>query len=1074
MSTYEISVSGATEWSIDSTSPGSGKVTDLKVVNSQTRNFQDATFSVFDITGEFEVGDTVNVTIDGSNEFSGYVNRVEEETYGVNKYNIQCIGKTYDLYRDIVDNDDHCSYSSMSTSDMVRDMVEHNSNYVDYEDVPVGSGPTLQGTYNWKNYILGDAIRTLTDYDGYHFYVASDGDLQYYENAGTQALTVTESDLLSHSPFQYSDDELYNYCLVIGKAKDSGTSNYSATSQNATSISDYGVHIKRIIDRRIESDSDAQAIANTVISGYSEPALYGNVTITGNTNIDISQKFTLYLENMGISSECDIMGYTHSIDKRGFTTQINFGREPFSIAQQMAMILDKAKDAEENSKDVWDNIIYQSGMVDGYVQTFYQDEAPGPSGVQLGDLWFDTDDGNKLYRANTDEPTYISPSSTTDGWDVCKDSGIAEAFASATTAMALADGKVFTFAQGSTTDGIPVASGVGDLWFDTDSGNRMYRAEASGADEVVNGEWVLARDEDISTALNTAISAQSTADEKIVSFFQDYNPTISASVDEGDIWFHTGSGNKAFVYSGSSWVDAQDTQIDDAIGAATDAQDTADSKVITFYQDDTPIPVASGVGDLWVNTASGNKLYRAYTSGADAYGPTEWVDVQDESIANSLQAAQYASGAVDGKIQSFYQTSAPGPSNVYQGDLWFDTNDGNKCYRADVDEPESWEWSTVQDTGIQDAMLSANAAQTTADGKITTYYQNGIPTAEGEGDLWIETDNDDKLFRAYASGVNWKGSTGWYEVTHGDFTADVPQGWGWITGSKPDQDADNTEENISGCVWYGSSAPSSPYEGFLWCDTDDNTFYRYNGSSWQDVSDITADNGQGWSWITGSKPEQDADNTADNGQYWSWIEGSKPEQDADNTHDNSQYWSWIAGSKPEQDADNTNDNPQSYSWVTGTKPPTNADNTANNGQGYGWLTNNAPHSWLNDSPEEAHHPSVVKGGYAIAPSPTSVNGPYDEDTIWMIDIYFRPKDDRDVRVECYFKHREYGDTLWDLPNIFRWREWAEANGIDDRDHRFICPFFVQAGWEWTVQFTETTNLNHYGAVGWGGKLRTQS
>lgn len=78
---------------------------------------------------------------------------------------------------------------------------------------------------------------------------------------------------------------------------------------------------------------------------------------------------------------------------------------------------------------------------------YYQ--ATTPTGASTGDYWYDTDDGNKLYRY--------------DGtvWTAVTDSRIIDALSAAATAQGTADGKVKTFL----TETTPTATAVGDLWY---------------------------------------------------------------------------------------------------------------------------------------------------------------------------------------------------------------------------------------------------------------------------------------------------------------------------------------------------------------------------------------------------------------------------------------------------------------------------------------------------------------------------------------------------------------------------------------------------------------------------------
>jgi hypothetical protein len=137
----------------------------------------------------------------------------------------------------------------------------------------------------------------------------------------------------------------------------------------------------------------------------------------------------------------------------------------------------------------------------------------------------------------------------------------------------------------------------GDTWFDIDAGNIQYVRDG--------GAWVLVRDEGIQDALDAAAAAQAAADGKIASFYQDSPP---GAADDGDIWFDTNDGNKQYIRQGGAWVVAADTRIGDALDAASDAQATADGKVVTFVQ--TTAPTAEAVGDLWLDSDDGNKLYR--------------------------------------------------------------------------------------------------------------------------------------------------------------------------------------------------------------------------------------------------------------------------------------------------------------------------------------------------------------------------------------------------------------------------------------------------------------------------------
>ena len=137
------------------------------------------------------------------------------------------------------------------------------------------------------------------------------------------------------------------------------------------------------------------------------------------------------------------------------------------------------------------------------------------------------------------------------------------------------------------------------------------------------------------------------------------------------------------------------------------------------------------------------------------YNGSNWIDVQDSGIAQAIGSASGAQGTADGKVTTYYQTGAPSNSQgtLGEGDLWVDTDDGNNLYRWNN---TSSAWVDIQDGGISQAIQDAAGAQSTADGKITSYYQNAAPTnANGElseGDLWTDTNDNDATYRWDADG----------------------------------------------------------------------------------------------------------------------------------------------------------------------------------------------------------------------------------------------------------------------------------------------------------------------------------
>ena len=473
---------------------------------------------------------------------------------------------------------------------------------------------------------------------------------------------------------------------------------------------------------------------------------------------------------------------------------------------------------------------------DGKIYVYKQTTAPA-SGMGTGDLWFDTDDKNKAYR-------YSGAA-----WEEVRDTDIAQAIADAATAQSTADGKITTFIQASA----PTAEGTGDLWLDSDDGYKAYRWSGSA--------WVDVQDDAIAQALADAATAQGEADRKIVSFYQTSAPTAEQT---GDLWFDTDDDNKPYRWSGSAWnaaefdVAAWSKIVDDdsnkpannaTVGADWDSNlsNIPSNLFQIFYQSSAP---ASGMvtGDYWVDSDN-NKVYR--------YGGASWAEIQDDDIATAIAnaataqaAAEAAQSTADGKIVTFFQDSVPTATDA--GDLWFDTNDKNKCYRATAegdDEVTAGEWEPARDTDIAQAITNAANAQSTADARITTFIQAGAPTALATGDLWLDSDDGNKLYR-------WS-SSAWVEVQDDDIATAIAD----AATAQAAADAAQGTADIRITTFIQASAPTALATGDIWFDNDDdNKPYRWSSSAWVAAEFDVAD----WAKITGAaKPEDNADVTGD-------------------------------------------------------------------------------------------------------------------------------------------------------------------------------------------------------------------
>ena len=116
-----------------------------------------------------------------------------------------------------------------------------------------------------------------------------------------------------------------------------------------------------------------------------------------------------------------------------------------------------------------------TSTVDNKTQTFVQNNAP--TAIAVGDLWIDSNDNNKLYRASA-----VGASN----WVAVRDT--------------LNDNYPRVFSQTSA----PTAINTGDLWFDTNDSNKQYRWDGSN--------WVAVRDVISQAAITSEASTRATND----------------------------------------------------------------------------------------------------------------------------------------------------------------------------------------------------------------------------------------------------------------------------------------------------------------------------------------------------------------------------------------------------------------------------------------------------------------------------------------------------------------------------------------------------------------------------------
>ena len=212
----------------------------------------------------------------------------------------------------------------------------------------------------------------------------------------------------------------------------------------------------------------------------------------------------------------------------------------------------------------------------------------------------------------------------------------------------------------------------------------------------------------------------------------------------GDLYYDkdTGYAYRFMLDNGSYvWTRISDEDISAAMAAASDAQDTADSKRRVFVA--APVPPYD-VGDLWVQGENGDIL-RCTTAKTETgvFNQADWIlacKYTDDSALTAFINGDYATDVsniqtqIDGKAETWYQSSDPSTAwttadlrSEHTGDLWFKTTDST-----------TWRWNGtawVEQTAPQ-AVFDA------IDGKAQIFISTPVPPYSA-GDLWFNSATSD-------------------------------------------------------------------------------------------------------------------------------------------------------------------------------------------------------------------------------------------------------------------------------------------------------------------------------------------
>lgn len=323
-----------------------------------------------------------------------------------------------------------------------------------------------------------------------------------------------------------------------------------------------------------------------------------------------------------------------------------------SASSAAASAQNKADQAFNNAASAAQAAGQAQSTADGKNSSYYLPSAPAGSGFKVGDQWFDTSNNYALKVWNgsawitaqdaalakqiADSKALVYTQSTTPPLEARVASTIwydtslgldkvvqkywngsawtAVADKTATDARTVADAKgetIYSSTEPDASKRLPQ-----NLWVDTTGGININKRWDGSA-------WVVVADSRIASTATAVTAAQATADSKALVYTQSVTPPVEARV-ASTIWNDTSLGlNNVVVkyWNGSAWTPLADK-------VATDAANLAAAKTKTYFQTTQPSNTGNTTGDLWFDTANGNKVY--------VWNGSAWTVAQDTTIDKSL------------------------------------------------------------------------------------------------------------------------------------------------------------------------------------------------------------------------------------------------------------------------------------------------------------------------------------------------------------------------------------------------------------------------------------------------------
>ena len=205
----------------------SDKVNLIQFSNTDQDYYQNGVIIMYNEDADQIISDSVRIYIDSVEMFTGHIGGIQQTIDQGRKKNIySIIGETYDLFRYSTDYNVNIDGT---TAYIASSLVSTYASGITFGS-PTTSGTVLTQGMTFNNESVGECLKRLIAIDGYKFYVKG-GVCYYHAPTTANFVQVTEPDIIEMSPIEQSDEDLINYCTVIGGTGYSSITNVSQEGQ---------------------------------------------------------------------------------------------------------------------------------------------------------------------------------------------------------------------------------------------------------------------------------------------------------------------------------------------------------------------------------------------------------------------------------------------------------------------------------------------------------------------------------------------------------------------------------------------------------------------------------------------------------------------------------------------------------------------------------------------------------------------------------------------------------------------------------------------------------------------------